>query len=206
MNDVITPWTLINDEYFKTYSPIPDNFDLKDIRPYYKIAEEIWVKPILGIPLYEELLEQVNENNVTPENSTLLLMLYPYLSFCITYEALPFLSYRINEVGITKGKSDNSDSVSINDVNFINTHIRATVETLKSNFKKWIDEHSDSFPLYTPDNCSCSDYKCDDCQWILDYFGGNPNAYRNSVWFQKKNAPNTRLQAFSTPRRRIDLL
>ena len=29
MAEVITQWSLINDEYFKTYSPIPDNYNLK---------------------------------------------------------------------------------------------------------------------------------------------------------------------------------
>lgn len=203
--EVITPFTLINEEYFKTYSPLPDNMNLKDIKPYFKIAEQLWVLPILGINLYEELLEQVNENRVTEENSTLLLMLYPYLSFAITYEALPFLMYRINEVGITKGKSDNSDSITGNDVNYINTHIRSTLETLKSNFKKWLDSHSDNFPLYTKDDCSCNDTVCPDCDWIMQYFNGDVSAYKRSVWFLNKNKPNTYIQCYTPPRRNTDL-
>lgn len=201
--EVIKPYTLINEAYFKQYSPIPDNFNIKDIEPYFKVAEKIWVEPLLGTPLYEELLEQVNENTLTEENSTLLLVLYPYLSFAIVFECLPFLSYHISEVGITKGKSDNSDSVSINDVNYINTHIRSQVEVMKTQLKKFLDEHSDNFPLYKPDNCDCSN-ECDDCQWIIDFYGGGYK-YHNWQYFWNKNKPNTRLQTFSTPRRPIDL-
>lgn len=203
MADIVKPWVLINEAYFKEFSPIPNNFNIRDIEPYFKVAEKIWVEPVLGTPLYEELLEQVNENTLTEENSTLLLVLYPYLSFAIVFECLPFLSYHISEVGITKGKSDNSDSISINDVNYINTHIRSQVEVMKTQLKKFLDEHSDNFPLYKPDNCECSN-ECDDCDWIIQYYGGG---YKNHNWqyFWNKNKPQTRLQCFSTPKQKIDL-
>ena len=202
--EVIKPWTLINEAYFKQYSPIPDNYNIKDIEPYFKVAEEIWIKPLIGVPLYDELLEEVNTNNVSPENSTLLLMLYPYLAFAITHEALPFISYHLSEVGLTVGHSDNSTAAPVSGINLISTRLRSTLETLKSNFKKWLDDHSDSYPLYKPDNCSCDNSECTDCDWIIQYYGGG---YKNHNWqyFWNKNKPNTRLQTFSLPKRNIDL-
>lgn len=202
-NNIVKPWVLINEAYFKQYSPIPNNYNISDIEPYFKVAEKIWVEPLLGTPLYEDLLEQVNTNTVTEENSTLLLVLYPFLSFAIVFECLPFLSYHISEVGITKGKSDNSDSVSINDVNYINTHIRSQVEVMKTQLKKFLDDHSDNFPLYKPDNCDCSN-ECDDCDWIVQYYSGGYK-YHNWQYFWNKNKPQTRLQCFSTPKRNIDI-
>ena len=203
-NNIITPWVLMRDNYFVEYSPLPKNYNLSEIRPYYKLSDDLWIKPILGLPLFEELLEQVNTNTLTPENSTLYLMLLPFLSFAITQEALPFIAYHFSETGITKGFSDNSTSVSINDVNFINTRLRSSLETLKSNFKKWLDDHSDSYPLYKPDNCSYNNSECTDCDWIIQYYGGG---YKNHNWqyFWNRNKPNTRLQTFSTPRKPIDL-
>lgn len=202
-NNIITPWVLMRDDYFVEYSPLPKNYNLSEIRPYYKISDDLWIKPILGVPLFEELLEQVNTNTLTPENSTLYLMLLPFLAFAITQEALPFIAYHFSETGITKGFSDNSTSVSINDVNFINTRLRSSLETLKVGFKKWLNEHSDNYPLYKPDICDCSN-ECDDCQWIIDYYGGG---YKNYSWkvLWNKNKPQTRLQCFSTPRKPIDL-
>ena len=78
----------------------------------------------------------INENNVTELNSTLLLKIYAYEAIAITYEALPFVSYHMSEIGITKGKSDNSDSVSINDVNFVSSHLRNQLELLKKYLKR----------------------------------------------------------------------
>lgn len=201
--EVIKPYTLINEAYFKAYSPITDNYNIKDIEPYFKVAEEIWVKTLIGVSLYEKLLEEVNTNNVSPEDSTLLLMLYPYLAFAITYEALPFISYHLSEVGLTVGHSDNSTAAPVSGINLISTRLRSTLETLKSNFKKWLDEHSDNYPLYKPDNCDCSN-ECDDCDWIVQYYSGGYK-YHNWNYYFNKNKPQTRLQCFSTPKRNIDI-
>lgn len=150
--------TIINEEYFKKYSPIPANYNIDDIKPYFKIAEEIWVKPVIGDDLYEELIEQVINNKITQVNSTLLLHIYPYLSFAICYEALPFIAFNLSEVGITKGKSDNSDSVDTKDINFISTRFRSTLETLKLSLVEWLCLVSDNFPLL--DKSICSECGC----------------------------------------------
>ena len=204
MAEILSQWTVLTEEYLKANAPISININLKQIKPYISIAEKIWLIPVIGLPLYEELLEQVNTNSLTEENSTLYLMLAPYISFAVIYESAPFLMYHFSDVGVTRGKSDNSDSITINEANFISTRLRSTLETLKSNFKKWLDEHSDSYPLYKPDNCSCDNSECTDCDWIIQYYGGG---YKNHNWqyFLNKNKPNTRLQCFTTPRKPIDL-
>ena len=205
MAEILSQWTVLTEEYLKANAPISININLKQVKPYISIAEKIWLEPVIGTPLYEELLEQVNTNSLTEENSTLYLMLAPYISFAVIYESAPFLMYHFSDVGVTRGKSDNSDSITINEANFISTRLRSTLETLKSNFKKWLDEHSDSYPLYKPDNCSCDNSECTDCDWIIQYYGGG---YKNHNWqyFWNKNTPNTRLQTFSTPRKPIDLM
>ena len=199
--------TIINEEYFKQYSPIPENYNIKEIKPFFKVAEQLWVLPVLGQALYDELLEQVCVNKVSPENSTLLLVIYPYLSFAICYESLPFISYHFSQVGVTKGKSENSDSVSINDVNFISAQLRSQVETMKGQLKKFLDEHSDVYPLYKPDDCSTCDTVCDDCSWIADYYGSGRYdwQYFRALYEANRNKPNPRLQVYTTRRINIDI-
>lgn len=198
--------TIINEQYLKEYSPIPSNFNIKEIWNFVHTSEKIWVEPILGTPLYEELLEQVNNNEVTPENSTLLLQIYPYLSFATCYEALPFIAFHFSEIGITSGKSDNSESISVKGINYISTTLRGQVETMKSLLKKFLNEHSDTYPLYRPDDCgNCSsDNICNDYFWIVDYYNGG---YMEHDWIyyvalseQQRKKPNPNLQLYTTRR------
>ena len=156
MAETIREKVLINDEYLKEYSLFPQNYDLTEIRNFIPIAERIHILPILGEPLYEELLNQVSENELTDENSTLLLKVYSVEGIAVVYESLPFIWSHLSKVGITLGKSDNSDSATSKDLNFILTRLDAQLENSKKYLKQWLDERSDTYPLYRTDTCSCN--------------------------------------------------
>lgn len=148
---------LINEKYLKEFSPIPLNYNLKEVQNYIKIAEQIWLEPILGFNFYQELLYQIKNNQVTDENSTALVeAIYPLLGYAVVLESLPFLWSHISEVGVTLGKSENSDSLSLKDMTYVENHIRRQVEVRKDYCIKWLDSHADSFPLYHPTNCGCN--------------------------------------------------
>lgn len=178
---------IINEKYFKQYSPIPVNYDMTEIKNYIGVAEKIWVKPLIGHDLFDEIQDQIDNNEVSEENATLLTEggLWQYLAFATVYEALPIIWSHISEVGITKGKSDNADSLTLKDMTYVSQHLRNQVEVLKDQLKKWICEHADYYPNL--DVCSCG---CSGC-------GCNHNA--------KLNAPNPQAQIWSTYRKNTRL-
>lgn len=147
--------TLINAEYLKAYSMFPKNYDLTDVENFIPVAEQIHILPILGITLYEELLDQVTSNTLTDENSTLLLEVYKVEGIAVLYESLPFVWSHISQVGITKGKSDNSDSIENKDIAYLNTHIKAQLDYAKSYLKNWLDTYAINFPLYKKEEDEC---------------------------------------------------
>ena len=211
MANIVEVQTLITEEYFKTYSPIPDNYNIKEIKPYFHVAEKLWIEPIIGMPLYEELLDEVEKDEVTPENATLLLNIYPLLAFAITYESLPFVGYHLSQVGITKGKSEISEPVSINDVNYISTQLRNQCETMKKLLKKFLDENAEHYPLYYADNnaeCNCND----ECGWDWIYHYYTDGTYDKYAWQRsvaehrmRKFKPNSYNQLYSTRRYNMNL-
>lgn len=155
MSNIKRQKTLINAEYLKAYSLFPKNYDLSDVENFLPVAEQIHIMPILGVALYEELLEQVSENKLTDENSTLLLEVYKLEGIAVLYESLPFVWAHVSQVGITKGKSDNSDSVENRDIAYLNTHIKAQLDYAKKYLKEWLDEYAVNFPLYKKEEDEC---------------------------------------------------
>ena len=148
---------LINETYLAKYSPLPKNYDFSEVMGYVDIAELIWIKPLIGDDFYDELCEQVENNQLTEENATALVeAIWPYLGFAVVYEALPSIAFHISEVSVTKGKSDNSDPLSLKELTYFQTHLRGQVEARKDFAKKWFCEHQDSFPLLDICNCGCS--------------------------------------------------
>lgn len=175
---------LFNEKWLKEFSVIPLNFNTKEVQNYLKLSETIWLEPIIGTPLYDELLYQVKYNKLTDENSTLLVeAIYPYLGFCVAYEALPTLIYHVSEVSITKGKSDNSETIDLKETSYFENHLRRQIEARKDYLLKWLCEHQESFPLF--DNCKCGCNSCCNTKGL--------------------NTPNPNWELFTPPRKNTDL-
>lgn len=163
---------LINKELLKKYSLIPINYNMTEVMNYVDLAELLWVKPLLGSDFYDELVEQVKDNQLSEANSTLLVeALYPYLSLAVIVEYLPSSYLHISEVGITKGHSENSDSANLDDITYLTSHLRAELEERKRFTIKWLAERLESFPLWQPeeDFCGCRVIRKGCCEARLYY-------------------------------------
>ena len=178
---------IINKKFFAEYSPIGKNYDYSEIMLYVPVATEIWIRPLIGSDLLDEIEKQVQENNVSETNAALLTegKLWQYLCYATCYEGLPFLWTNISEVGITLGHSDNSDSITLKDLTYIQQHLRNQVEVLKDSVKRYICEHYLYYPL--ADVCACNCSCC--CQT-------NP----------KLNNPNPQYQVYKPFKRNTNLL
>lgn len=141
--------TLINNKLLKEFSLIPLNYDMKEINNYVSIAEKIWIEPTIGSCLYNELLCEIEEDKLSKESNELLVeALYPLLGAAVCLEALPMMWAHISQVGITLGKSDNSDSVSLKDMTYIHNHLRNQTEVRRDYLKFYLDQHMFDFPSY----------------------------------------------------------
>lgn len=211
MAETVTyPFVLINDSYLKEYSPIPKNYNLDEIRPFINPTEKLYIEPILGTALYEHLLQAVNDNNVTPEESTLLLNIYPLEGFAIVYQALPFLAFHISETGITVGHSDNSQGISTGNMTYFNNHLKNMIELMKANLKKFLDDHADLFPDYRPGEEICSCECTPEYEWINDWYNTGIDKYEwRDIYtrcLMKKFKPQTYNQLYSIPKDRISIM
>ncbi len=177
---------IINEKYFKEYSPIPLNYNMKELKNYISVASEIWVRPLIGSDFFDELEEQIENNNVSEANATLLTkgFLWQYLCYATCLEGLSFIWAHCSEIGITLASSDNSQSIDLKDLTHIEQHLRRQTEFLKDAVKKYICQHSAYFPLV--DCCACG---CDCCQ-----NGG------------KLNKPNPFQQLYTTNRKCTNLI
>lgn len=172
---------IINKKYLAKYSPLPSNYDFSEVLNYVPVSEKIWVIPVIGQPLYDEIDEQistyeVSASTISDENATLLTEggLWQYLAYATVLEGLPFIWAHISQVGITLGKSENSDSASLKDMSYIESHIRKQVEVLKDQLITWLDEHAESFPLYEPKHCGCNN----SCSCTAQGQLNDPNKYQ----------------------------
>jgi len=174
---------IINKSLLAKYSPLPINYDFSEIMNYVPVAQEIWIRPLIGSDLFEEIEQQVEDNNLSEENQALMTegFLLQYLSYATCLEGLPFIWTNFCEQGITLGESDNSKSITLKDLTYVENHLRRQVEVLKDSVKKYICEHSDYFT--SADFCACGCSICKDEKGKLN----KPNPMKEIYSTRRKN-------------------
>jgi len=104
----------ITETFLKKHSNIDGNVDTKYITPVIELVQDLYVLPILGTALYDEIAAQIVADNVSAANQTLLndhvqkAMLYYVLA-----EGLPSFNYKIENKSVATKTSDNSQPVDI---------------------------------------------------------------------------------------------
>lgn len=176
---------LLNKELLKKFGIFPRNYDLTEVMQYVDVTEKIWIIQTVGYSQYQELQEQVRENRLTPENSTLLVeAIYPYLTMAVAYETCPILWGHLSEIGWTKGRSENSDSLTLKDMTYIQNHLLRQVQVRKDFAIHWINDHIEYYPLIA----QCKSCDCSCCNQS-----------------SKLNPPNTFQQLYTTKKKCTDL-
>lgn len=145
---VIKQQTLMNKEYLAEYSLFPKNYNYDELTNFLKLAEMLHIVPVIGQALYEELLDQVNKNEVTPVNASLLLKIYPFLGAAVFEVAVPAVAIHVSEVGLTLGKSENSESASVEHINYLTNYIKSSMVPLKQQLIDFLNDNAELYPLY----------------------------------------------------------
>jgi hypothetical protein len=141
---------IINEELFKQHSPVTGNTVLNEFLPYLSIAQELYIAPILGDALMDELSAQIVSNSLTENNSRLIVKIAPPLSFHAVYQALPFHWASIVNKGVTIRESENSKGVDIRDIAQLRRWIKDDAEILTSQLIDFLNKHRDDYPLWRP--------------------------------------------------------
>ena len=139
--------TLMNKEYLTEYSLLPKNYSIDEVWNFIPIAEQLHIVPIIGMKMYTQLLDEVEQNNVDSANASLLLQIYPLEGLAIVETAMPYLAYRVNEAGITKNSSENSEPLTVNELNYLTNYVRSQIVPYKQKLEQFIQDNSELYPL-----------------------------------------------------------
>lgn len=169
---------LITEGLFKQHSPVTSNTSIEEFIPYIEISQELHIEPILGEPLMSELKEQIVNNELTPENSDLIIKIAPALSFYAVYQALPFHWASIVNKGVTVRDSENSKGVDIKDIAQLRRWIKDDADTLRKNLIEFLCKCKSNYPLWRPSsNC---------CDTVINE-GSTNRTYDSGFFFPNKN-------------------
>ena len=142
---------LLSDEMIKERSIVHGNTDPKLIYPDIKVAQDMYILPILGTALYDVLQAAVNANNWT-DKTDYKALLDNYIVDALmhyTLAELPLSSYQFWNKGLLRKTGQDTETPSMSDLIDIANRSRTRGEWYANRLRLYLIENSAAmFPEY----------------------------------------------------------
>jgi len=134
-------------------SILDGNVDTDKFIQFIKIAQQIDIQNYLGTDLYNKISADIIADNLTGAYLDLVNdYVQPMLIHYAMMQYLPFVAYQIKNGGISKHNSENSESVSKDEVDYLVNKERNFAEYYTRRFIDYISFHQEDFPEYNSNN------------------------------------------------------
>lgn len=159
-NDKSQPTTyIISEKLLKEYGNMSRNVGVDKVLPYLLLAQEYFFEPVLGTPLLTELKIQVSTDTLTEANKALILKIAPALALYTDYLAVRSMAYQVNEKGVTKSSSENSEPVNEKELSYLIHQYRENADMSMELLVRFLCRCQTEYPLWRPEkDCDCARY------------------------------------------------
>ena len=140
---------LVSEEKLKAFTSINQNVSPADLIPYILQSQDIVLQNYIGATYYMELKNQVVAGTVSSDNQFLL---DNYIGNALCnwglFYALPFLKYKIFNKSVVSPTSENSDSITLEELKFLMEQVRSAGETYIKRMIEWMVLHPGAYQAY----------------------------------------------------------
>lgn len=139
----------ISEATLKAETVISENVDPKILIPTIKEAQNIYILPLLGTNLYNDLVTNVSANTLS---SAYITLLNDYIAPCLVkysvYECILPLSYKFQNKNIGKKSSDFSQQADINDLRYLLDFTKSRAEWYAERVSRFLLAYQTTYPKY----------------------------------------------------------
>ena len=138
----------------KKKSIISGNVDPDKIVQFVEVAQDTHIQNYLGGKLYKKLQQLIVDGELDDagnEDYKTLVDTYikPMLIWFTQADYMPFAAFSIGNGGIYKHRSENSDNVTMDELNMLAARAMETAEFYARRFMDYMDHNSNLYPEYT---------------------------------------------------------
>tara|TARA_R110000787_G_scaffold187316_1_gene299193 strand:+ start:523 stop:1032 length:510 start_codon:yes stop_codon:yes gene_type:complete len=134
-------------------SILDGNVDTDKFIFFIKTAQEIHIQNYLSTQMYDALTEAIVAGIDLPANARWKLLLddyvVPMLIWFTQVDYIPFASYQIRNGGMSKHRSENAETVSKEEVDYLVEKARTNAEWYSRRFIDYMSFNQTLFPEYT---------------------------------------------------------
>jgi hypothetical protein len=136
------------DEIVK-FTALNGNLDVDNFVQWVKVAQDIHIQNYLGTKLFKKINDDIVAGTLAGNYLSLTnVYVKPMLVHWAMVEFLPFAAYTIANKGVYKHNSENSDTVSKEEVDFLVEKERSIAENYTRRFIDYMSFNNSLFPEY----------------------------------------------------------
>ena len=140
---------LISKKDLQEYTSLNANTDVDKVIQFVLIAQQIWIQQYTGSKLLTKIKTDITNSALSGNYITLVATyLKPMLIHYTMVEYLPFCAYTISNKGIYKHNSENSETVSKEEVDYLIEKEKRIAESYSQRFLDYICTNQNLFPEY----------------------------------------------------------
>jgi len=137
----------------KKKSILSGNVDPDKIIQFVEVAQDTHIQNYLGGKLYDKMQTLILDNTISDAGNTdykTLLDEYikPMLIWFTQSDYMPFAAYQVSNGGVFKHRSENSDSITTEELNILVRRAQETAEFYTRRFMDYMDHNSHLYPEY----------------------------------------------------------
>ena len=144
---------LLNEAYIYENTAIDENVNYDLIRPVLWNAQELYIKDIIGQPLYEVITAEIIANNGTLTTSRLLTLVNDYIAPCLLHytlmDAQVTMLYKMRNLAVQTQRSDYSDPIDYQTHNYLKDDARMKAEQYAERIERYLCANLSTYPEYT---------------------------------------------------------
>lgn len=138
----------------KRKSIIDGNVDADKLIQFIEVAQDTHIQNYLGGKLYTKLQNLIINNEINDAgNSDYKNLLDTYIKPMLTWftqsSYIPFAMYQISNGGVFKHRSENAETISLEEMRMMLAKVTETAEFYTRRFTDYMDFNSNLFPEYT---------------------------------------------------------
>lgn len=139
----------ISEDYLKQNTVINGNVDDKYLVANLKMIEDVYIHPLLGSFLYDEIRDQINASGVTTLNRTLIEdYVQPTLIYYLLAELPVDMVFKWENKAIVKKSSDNSEPAGLDDIKYIIAKKEKVARFYAERLTNFLRANIADYPLY----------------------------------------------------------
>jgi hypothetical protein len=144
---------LISEQEIKDFTDLNNNVNAKRFSQYIDIAEKRDIRSLISKPLYDRLIQGVEDNDLTTDEDNLIEKIKPALAWWVLYRALPALHSQITPTGIQTKTSNDGEAVDSKILDIRMKNALAQAEFYSEEMRCWLVENYALFPEFMQSDC-----------------------------------------------------